>query len=320
MCDAEINNNKPYKTKGNLPGTYQLTMSTPMERRKLKFSTAKRDEIQNNLLKDAALLSRSQGTNTQLESLKTDHKKREQLLRQIKNETNDSNIEHGLRKLREIIVSIIPGSRNDKRFLSFAEDVYIMSYEFFFKRKEWGKLGGIVLEFFKDNLLDAYYNKGFLQVYVLYLSHIENNLTKSMEELLRINSNELIDENRYILDLSVIYCRKTQSPRNWFRILQESQLQKRYGRAYQLIVDSGKVNEMQERSYKIASVSYNQLGMETFEQQWLLQIPMSTHLRKGIASTFVIRENKDGTSTIMFKQRISKTNMNQINSQAPLSN
>lgn len=294
-------------------------MSTPMERRKLKFSSAKRDEIQNNLLKDVALLSRSQGTNAQLESLRTDHKKREQLLSQIKNETNDSNIEHGLRKLREIIVSILPDSHNDKRFLSFAEDVYIMSYEFFLKRKEWGKLGGIVLEFIKDNLHNVYYNKGFLQVYVLYLSHIENNLSKSMEELLRIDSNELTDERRYILDLSVIYCQKTQSPRKWFRILQESQLQKRHPRAYQLIVDSGKVNEMQERSYEIARVSYNQLGMETFEQQWLLQTPMNTHLRKEIASTFVIRENKDRTSTIMFKQRNPQTNMNQINPQAPLS-
>lgn len=278
-------------------------MSTPMERRKLKFSNAKRDEIQNDLLRDVALLSRSHGTNKQLESLKRDPNKRKQLLSQIKSQTNDSDIEHGLRKLREIIVSILPDSYQNKDLLSFVEEVYIMSYEFFLRRKEWGKMGGIVLEFIKDNLHDLYYNKGFLQVYVLYLSHIEKNLSKSIEESVKLDSYKLNDGNMYLLDLSVIYCRSTQPPNKWFKILQESQLQKQYPRAYKLLLESGKINEMQDRSFEIVKISYNQLSIQTFEQQWLLQTPINSHLRNEIESIYTIQENKDGTKTIMLKQR-----------------
>lgn len=274
-----------------------------MERRRLKFSNAKRDEIQNDLLKDVALLSRSQGTNKQLESLKTDSNKRDQLLSQIKNHTNDSDIEHGLRKLREIIVSILPDSRSDKDLLLFVEDVYITSYEFFLRRKEWGKIGGIALEFIKDNLHDLYYKKGFLQVYVLYLSHIENNLSKSMEETLKLDSNKYNDENMYLVDLSVVYCMNTQPPNRWFKLLQQSQLQKQYPRAYELLLESGKIKEMQDRSFEIVKVSYNQLSMQTFERQWLLQTRINNHLRNEIESTYVIRENKDGTNTMLLKQR-----------------
>ncbi|SMN22511.1 similar to Kazachstania africana KAFR_0F03500 hypothetical protein [Maudiozyma saulgeensis] len=277
-------------------------MSSPLERRKLKFSNTKRDEIRDDLLKDVALLSRSQGPNQQLESLKTDATKREQLLNQIKVETNDSNIEHGLRKLREIIVSMICDDNNDQ-WIPFAENVYIMSFEFFLRRKEWGKIGGIVLEFIKDNLHDLFYERGFLEVYILYLSHLEHNLTKSIDMISQGKNVRVNETNNYLLRLSTIYCEETAPPTIWFRILQESQLKEKYPQAYQLLEQSGKVTEMQGRCFNIVKMSYNQISWQYLEEDWLLGIPMNETLRSTIENTYLINKNSNGSRTIMLKKR-----------------
>ncbi|CAB4256746.1 similar to Kazachstania africana KAFR_0F03500 hypothetical protein [Maudiozyma barnettii] len=277
-------------------------MSTPLERRKLKFSNTTRDEIRNDLLKDVALLSRSQGPNQQLESLKTDATKRVQLLSQIKEETDDSNIEHGLRKLREIIVSMMSDGGHDNQLLTFAEEVYIMSYAFFLRRKEWGKVGGIVLEFAKDNLHDLFYERGFLEVYILYLSHLEHNLTKCIDMILQGQKYNIIKIHTALLRLSVIYCDETSPPTLWFRILQESQLKEKYPQAYQLLEYSGKIAEMQERCFNIIKVSYNQISWQYLEEDWLLGIPMNENLRSTIENTYLIIMNNNGSRTIMLKK------------------
>lgn len=282
----------------------ELDMSSALQRRRQKFSRSKIDEIRNDLLHDVGLLSRSTDGNNQLKSLRTDQTKRDQLLNQIKSESTDANYEHGLRKLRETIVSIFSDNNNDDKFIAFTEEVYIMSYDFFLRTNQLHKIGGIVLEFMKDNLHELFIKRGFFEVYIIYLSHIEGTLAKTIEILMQYKEEKRASF-QFLLKLSTIYCQNISSPVNWFQTIRDCNFKETYPSAYELLRRSNKVAEMQERCLNIAKVSYNQLSLKFFEEYWLCGYTIAQDIRSTMESTYTMKENQDGSQTIMFKVQIS---------------
>ena len=274
-------------------------MSSRMEKRRQKFSSTRRDEIQNDLLGDVSLLSRSDGNNKQLEALKTDKERQIQLLEHIRKETDDSRIEHGLRKLREIIVSTF-NQQDDPSFTEFVEQVYELSFDFFLRRKEWVKLGGIVLEFMQEHLPDLFIQKGYLETYIVYLSHIEHNLPKAITITLQYSDIPILQDLIY---MASIYNCNCAPPTQWFHTMRRCELQKGHTHAYDLLFLSGTITEMQDRCFNIVCKAYNQLSWEFFEEYWLTSFPMAQTLKDRIENTYTVQLNSNGTRTIMLKKR-----------------
>ena len=273
-------------------------MTSRMDKRRQKFSNTRRDEIQNDLLRDVSLLSRSDGNNKQLEALKADKRKQAELLEQIRKETNDHNIEHGLRKLREIIVSTI-NQRNETSFTEFAEQVYVISFEFFLRRKEWVKLGGIVLEFMQEHLPNLFTTGGFLEAYIVYLAHSDHNLPKAIDMMLQYTSIPNLQDLVY---MGAIYNYQCAPPTQWFCTAQRYNLQEQHSHAYNILSLSGTITEMQDRCFNVVCKSYNQLSWEFFEEYWLASIPMAQTLKDRIESSYTVQKNTNGTQTILLKK------------------
>lgn len=262
-------------------------------RRLHKFSTAARDKIINDPLNDRALLSRS--SSNSVEELLRSSKTRNQLLNRLKNEdVNDSQLEHGLRKLREVIVSAYEQNKDDPSFQRDLLDVYQMSYEYYFIKKDYGKLGNIVLKFIFTHLreISAEYAE-YADIYILHVSHNEFDMGKCLT-LIR-SRNKIDDNTRKLLDLSLIFNNHTSCPSRWFELLAkmpESSL------AYQFLRDSPAYKEMQKRCFTIVSKCYNQISSEFLLRQWFHCLLSQSELSQHYQTTTTPR----GDQIIVFKR------------------
>lgn len=146
-----------------------------IERRKAKFSDASRINILSDPLKDKALLSRSDAgaESISIANLKGSAEARKRLFKEIKERWNENNedplIAHGLRKLREIIISLYRSLKNDPSFISFAYEVNVTSinYSLVSEPRAWKDLINS-LEFLSTQLSQKALCDEYVAGYVVY--------------------------------------------------------------------------------------------------------------------------------------------------------
>ena len=263
-------------------------------RRKQKFSNQARDTILNDVLRDSALLSRStQSSSSKLLKVQKDSEAREALLTQLENQDIDSHTYgHGLRKLREVIVSIYDSEQSDTKFKLLVMKVYTMSYRFFLKNKEYHKLGGIVLNFIIEKKLYQQ-NIELLYIFILYKSFIEKNIEACIGVILKWQLKEQCYD---LLQLSLIYLQEIRSPMDWFQIVSAQAKDKL---VYEFIYKSPAFQEMKERTFIQVSRCYNQIPLAFLREYWFQGLIDETE----IADHFQIEKSEVGTKTIYFKKR-----------------
>lgn len=266
-----------------------------MDRRKQKFSKESTEKIRNNFLLDVSLLSRQQNAKdfTKLLNLQSE---RDKLLFQIQDCSNDELIEHGLRKLREVVVAIWDSNKDDPIFIHFVQNVYVESYNFFLRVNKINMIGNIVLEFLVKNLPQFAKERGFLTIYILYVSHVEMDINKSILVMLNF---DFWEEN--LINLATFYCIRKTKPDKWFQILTENYIND------QLVIEflevTGKITELQERCLTVCSKSYNQLSLNAFNQIWLHNYPLNSIIETKIIKSFSLQTTTDDVKVIHFKQR-----------------
>ncbi|QLQ79818.1 hypothetical protein HG537_0C04670 [Torulaspora globosa] len=268
-------------------------------RRLQKFSIEARDRIINDPLNDRALLSRS--SSSSLDYLRSSVKAREELLEHIKaiwtqdNRTKDNQVEHGLRKLREVIISIFEQHNQDQEFILFTFDVYRLSYEYYHVKKEHHKLSNLVLASMVTNIprnLVAEY----AETYAICISHIERDTGKCLEFVNKWHSYGKLDDSykRYVR-MSMILNNRTESPEKWFELLKETPSSLL---AYKLLRSTSAFIEMRDRCFTTVSRCYNQISVNFLLHYWLhdfLDEPeLKIHLKTKI--------NHYGTEIIEFKR------------------
>lgn len=268
-------------------------------RRLQKFSSTARDRIINDPLTDRALLSRSASSN--LDGLLNSQRLREQLLQQLKAKRleatkDDAQIEHGLRKLREVIVSVSEQHKSDSQFIKFSLDVYKMSYDFYLSKREYQKLGNLVLAFMATKL-PSELTADYRVVYVLHLSHIENNMGKciKMIELEYGRHGRIDDMLRKLLRLSLIYTNHTECPSEWFKLLASFPVG---SPVYEFLRPSPAYAGMLKRCLVMVGKCYNQISTGYLLEGWLHNFLEKTEL----SHLYHIRQTPKGNEIIDFKE------------------
>lgn len=276
-----------------------MSSLTAMERRKQKFSQESINRIKGNYLLDATLLSRSH-QDSNLNILLTDQTEREVFLAQIK-ETNSLDLkEHGLRKLREIIVSIFESHKDDHKFTQLIKECYQLSYNLFLNQKKFNQIGGIVLSFLVENMSDLAKDLGFLQLYILYLSHWENDILKSIDTLQRYRDLVPNEEYNCLMQLCLTFCQGTNPPNEWFQLLN-------YYKNNKLIMEfftkTSIISQMQNNCLAMCQKSYNQLSSEVFNDLWLNNIPLESELEQTARNSFAFETLSNGSEMMYFKKK-----------------
>lgn len=269
-------------------------------RRLHKFSSEARDKIVNDPLNDRALLSRS--TSSVLNELRDSPKLRNKLLNDLQDlwkgsdPGKDTQVEHGLRKLREIIVSIYNQHDQDKEFIQFTLDVYKLSYDYYHSKKEYHKLGNLVLAFVVTNLpkpLAAEY----AEIYALFISHIECNMGNCLKFVNKWQPFEggLNISYKRSVRMSMIFNNRTESPVKWLQLLEEIPSD---SMAYKFLRDSPAFVEMRDRCFTAVSRCYNQISFHFLQQYWLHNMMSESDLRAHFKTTI----NPHGTEIVEFKR------------------
>lgn len=266
-------------------------------RRLQKFSNDARERIINDPLNDRALLSRS--SSSSLDDLRSSSKARRELLEQLKaiwaqnSRARDDQVEHGLRKLREVIISIYGQHSQEEEFVLFTLDVYKLSYEYYDVKKEHHKLGNLVLAFIVNNIpkqLAAEY----AEAYAVYISHFERDTGNCLRFVNKWHSEGKLDGSyRRLIRMSMILNHGAESAGKWFELLGEipsSSL------AYKLLRSSSAFPEMRDRCFATVSRCYNQISVSFLLQRWfhdfLNEAELKTHLE--------IKTNHYGTEIVEF--------------------
>ncbi|CCK70115.1 uncharacterized protein KNAG_0D03690 [Huiozyma naganishii CBS 8797] len=278
-------------------------MLTTEEKRRQKFSQESLNRIKNDQLLDTGLLSRSQSS-AAYKRLQESHEDRVALFNQIKSldgTTQMSTKAHGLRKLREIIISVFDSKKENPVFIEFVFKVYTLTYEVYMEQRDFDKIGGIVLEMLMRYLPDQCVQNGFADLYVVYLSHWENNIAKAYDVIRTIRSG--LTSREPLLQLCSLFYGETGAPRYWFQILQEQFNENSNQWIIPFLKKSGVIDKMQKRTLMICAKSYNQLSMPAFQEMCLQKVTIVPGLEKFIEETFELETLSDKTQVIYFKRR-----------------
>lgn len=264
-----------------------------LERRRQKFSEETRDNILNSPLRDEALLSKS--TNAGIESLVASQDLREKFLCQLKHKNADQR-EHGLRKLREIIVSIYDQNKSDRSFVEQAYEVYKMSYDFYLQKRDFNKVANLVLSFMVTHLpLDM--TVEYAEINIISLSHVTRDMDmciRSVRDMAHGSTpSELLNS---LLEMSVIYMYQTSSPRRWFKILSAFDTE---SPIYSYVTRSKAFMEMRRRNFEQIAKCYNQIPVGFLIDRWFSNMITADEVRS--LHDFVTTPN--GAEVIVFKKR-----------------
>ncbi|QLL32938.1 hypothetical protein HG536_0D04600 [Torulaspora globosa] len=268
-------------------------------RRLQKFSNEARDRIINDPLNDRALLSRS--SSSSLDDLRNSAKLRSKLLEHLKvvwtqySPVKDSQVEHGLRKLREVIIGIYGQHNQDEEFMLFTFDVYKLSYEYYHAKKEHHKLGNLVLAFMVSNVpkrLAAEY----AEAYAIFISHIERDMGNCLKFVNKWHSEGKLDDSyRRYVRMSMILNNRTESAGKWFELLKEipnSSL------VYKLLRSSSAFLEMRDRCFATVSRCYNQISMSFLLHYWFHDFLDEAELKTRLKT----KVNDHGTEIVEFER------------------
>ena len=270
-----------------------------MEKRIQKFSQASIDKIKGNHLKDVSLLSRS-GRNSNLNGLLSNQQEREKLLQSIVHANNIEVKEHGLRKLREIIISVFKSQKNDPSFINLIKYCYQLTYDLFLEEKKYNQIGGIVFPFLIDNVPELAYTMGFVELYIIYLSHWEMNVLKSIDILKQYKMVLSKQEYQHLLRMALIFCQEVEPPNVWFQLLN-------FYKGNKLILDflneTKIVQKVQFKCLTICQKSYNQLSFDVFQQLWIQNMPLDIAVERKARESFLFEKLSNGSEIIHFKKR-----------------
>ncbi|CDF87550.1 BN860_08966g1_1 [Zygosaccharomyces bailii CLIB 213] len=228
------------------------------EKRRLRFSQEARDAILRDPLRDGSLLSRSSTSSAR--ELQTSQQAREQLLLLLQSQKDRVLLEHGLRKLREIIVSVFQECKDDTNFLKLVHKTYNMSYDFFLEDRQFHKLGAVVLNFMATNFPCSPYR----ELYALHCSHVGSNLNECIKVLMGDPPSYKLDElHRQLILLSSIYVANMDSPSRWFQILMTLPT---HLRKYLIAIPA--YSHMRTRCLQHVRKCYNQISIDFLLKYW----------------------------------------------------
>lgn len=270
-----------------------------MENRIKKFSPASIDRIKGNHLLDISLLSRSQ-LDSNLNGLILNQKEREKLFYDIIH-TDDIEVkEHGLRKLREIIISVFESQKNDSAFINLIKSCYQLTYEIFLEKQKYVQIGGIVFPFLINNIPEIAYTMGFMELYIIYLSHWELNLPKSIDVLEQCKMFLSKPEYQNLLRMVLIFCQEIEPPSTWLQLL-------KFYKSSKLIMDflneTKTIQKVQFKCLDMCQKSYNQLSFDVFKQLWIQNISLDPAVEEAARKRFLFEKVSSGVEMIYFKKR-----------------
>lgn len=261
-----------------------------VEKRRLKFSQEARDAILQDPLRDVSLLSRCNAAGVQ--ELQSSQLARESLLEQLRSQENLELLEHGLRKLREVIVSVFDEQESNRNFLELVHETYEMSYNLFMRQGQFYKLGVIVLSFMATKFPQSLYR----QLYALHASHVANDLNKCINILVGNPPSYILPESqRRLILLSSIYVERVDSPARWFEILVSLPARQR-----ELLTAAPAFCTMQERCFQYVQKCYNQISVNFLLNHWFY----NTASKADIPTEWQV-EGPD-TQTLMLRQQRKK--------------
>lgn len=270
-----------------------------MENRTKKFSQESIHRIKGNHLLDTSLLSRSQ-VNSGLNGLIADQREREKLFYDIVHTDNIEVKEHGLRKLREIIISVFESQKNDSAFIDLVKSCYQLTYEIFLEEQKYIQIGGIVFPFLINNMPELAYTMGFVELYILYLSHWELNLFKSIDILKQCKTLLSKQEYQYLLRMVLIFSQDIEPPNMWFQLL-------KFYNSNKLIMDflnkTQIVQKIQFRCLDMCQRSYSQLSFDVFKQIWLQNVPLDATVETEARKRYLFEKLSNGSEMIYFKKK-----------------
>ncbi|KAM3162667.1 hypothetical protein ACU8KH_02923 [Lachancea thermotolerans] len=276
-----------------------------LAKRRLKFSEDARQQILGDHLKDRSLLSRSQRPNGAINRLQRDHQARKELLDSIEaiertHESSDQ-IEHGLRKLREVIVGAGDTDWRNLEFTQFACRVYQKSVWFYCSRQEATKCYPI-LNFFVERLAPFAPRELATQISAccaIYISHVDNNISGFFEVL-----DEIELDSHYLqicVALSLIYCVQDQPMSTWFRIV--SQIPP-HSLLRDFIVALPAFKVLKSRTLKLLSKCYRQLSVTFISQHWFHYL--YPELEPDLEQRWDVEITTNNAHIVMFKCPKSK--------------
>lgn len=273
--------------------------------RKEKFSSKARAAILNDPLKDRALLSRMSGNHEGIQELQQNEDSREEFWKTImlkyEQDPGSDLISHGLRKIREVIVSIFQSHLSDERFLNFTLEVSTTSLDYYLDKGDISNIF-ICLEFALYTLRPVMEYKHHLDefsaCYALYVSHVDNNIEKS----LRLSTEYLKDTEYYQTcnNLSMIYCTRCYPPSKWFKIVSEL-LHGSLLRRFIMALPSFEL--MKENTLALVGKCYNQIPLIFLENGWFAG--MFNNIEDTVSRRWDIETKPSGNRVVIFKKRKS---------------
>lgn len=272
-----------------------------LKRRREKFSKESLRAVKDDPLKDVSLLSRG---NTQAdEQLNTMEKREAFILRLSKLDDDKESLEHGLRKIREVLVSCFDSESHNARFIFLCEQVYQMTYDLLLAQQKIDKLALTVLEFIvsNQNSFHEEFQISFWYIYILYFGLSVQDLEKCLAvavELRRTNykyDSQTLDS---ILDLALVYNLENDSPAQWFSTLSHIKSDK----LLKFIDATGALNDMHMRCLKLVTRCYNQISMEFLQNYWFCSASLPIAVRNIVSRDYLVTEN-EGHQVIHFKRR-----------------
>ncbi|BAO38502.1 hypothetical protein KLMA_20044 [Kluyveromyces marxianus DMKU3-1042] len=272
-----------------------------LERRRAKFSEQRRQELLNDPLQDKGLLSRglsdpsatdSSSDSNAMTRLMNHQKYRDQLFEEIKQlPASDERVEHGLRKLREIIISIRKREHHDPPFLKFTDEVYIYSANYYLDQEhiDWTKLLGVLSA-------NSTSSKEFLTCKTLYHS-IE--LREHTHSIQAITLSSHLFEHPALCKNIILSC-ALDNPHQWFTTLAQFKDHSPFLYKFlsRLPYHRKSINEI----IKTISKSYRQLSLEYISQFWFASVPIP-HLKQLIASLYTTIDTPSGSTIVKFAQK-----------------
>lgn len=143
----------------------------------------------------------------------SNQQERGKLLQNIIHANNIKVEEHGLNKLRGISISVFESQKNDPSFIYLIKSCYQLIYDLFLEeKKKYNQKCGIVFPFFIDIVSELTYTMGFMELYIICLSHWETNILKSIDILKQYKIVSSKQVYQHLLRMVSIFCQKVESP------------------------------------------------------------------------------------------------------------
>ncbi|SCU87584.1 LAMI_0D06656g1_1 [Lachancea mirantina] len=212
-------------------------------------------------------------------------------------------IGHGLRLLREVLVSVYArdGNRSNSHFITFCIDVFLLSLKYHISNKQPTRVAPILIFVATHQELATDPRcVEILACYVLYISHMDNDVAKSVEICIQFLHDSKLKDT--CLRLSLIYCARTEPLANWFEIVAatpESSLLRQFIEALPAF------EHVKSKYLAELSRCYNQISLAFLSGKYFHGLFQD--LETVVATLGILQESKTHGKTVKFKRAVSTT-------------